>query len=68
MAFFPATSRNVILNVGHLGICRYIQILLLLLVFSLHKGIPEKKKNYKHLGLMGTVFQVKILINLWGFF
>ena len=36
-----------------------------LLAFNLHKCIPEKKR--KDLELIGTVFQVKILVNLQSF-
>ena len=59
--FFLVTSRNVFLILDILENAGTSKCFILV-SFQLHKCISEKKKRY--LELIGTVFQVKILINL----
>jgi len=62
--FFLVTSRNVFLILDILENAGTSKCFILV-SFQLHKCISEKKKRY--LELIGTVFQVKILINLQSF-
>ena len=63
MIFFLVTSRNVFLILDILENAGTSKCFILV-SFQLHKCISEKEKN---LELIGTVFQVKILINLQSF-